>query len=120
VARGLGVEAVVALRGVRTRIRFEDVRHQPIVVPNGSIHHRNETLSGPGDPWLLLHRAQVLGAWTLAARGGVSVPLGRTEPNPFDLGRRGLPHQHIQFGTGTWDPLVGVGRAAGSGRWGSP
>lgn len=107
-ARGLGVEAVVPLRWVRTRIRFEDLEHQPIIVPNGSIHHRNETLSGPGDPWLLLHGARRLGAWTVAARGGISIPLGRTEPNPFALGRRGLPHEHIQFGTGTWDPVVGL------------
>jgi hypothetical protein len=107
-ARGLGIEAIVPLRVVRTRIRFEDLVHEPIVVPNGSIHHRNETLSGPGDPWLLVHGARGLGAWTLAARAGVSIPLGRTERNPFDLGRRGLPHQHIQFGTGTWDPVAGV------------
>jgi hypothetical protein len=106
--RGLGVEAVVPLRWLRTRIRFEDLEHQPIDVPNGSIHHRNETLSGPGDPWLLLHGARGLGAWTVAARGGISIPLGRTEPNPFALGRRGLPHEHIQFGTGTWDPIVGL------------
>jgi len=108
VARGLGIEAVVPLRVVRTRIRFEDMEHQPIVVPNGSIHHRNETLSGPGDPWLLVHGARGVGVWTVAARAGVSIPLGRTEPNPFALGRLGLPHQHIQFGTGTWDPVVGL------------
>jgi len=29
-------------------------------------------------------------------------------PNPFELGRQGLPHEHIQFGTGTVDPLAGV------------
>ena len=107
-ARGLGVEAVVPWRWVRTRIRFEDLEHQPIEVPNGSIHHRNETLRGPGDQWLLLHGARGLGAWTVAARGGISIPLGRVEPNPFELGRRGLPHEHIQFGTGTWDPIAGV------------
>jgi hypothetical protein len=108
VARGLGIEAVIPVRVVRTRIRFEDMEHQPIVVPNGSIHHRNETLSGPGDPWLLMHGARAVGSWTLAARAGVSIPLGRTEPNPFALGRLGLPHQHIQFGTGTWDPVAGL------------
>jgi hypothetical protein len=106
--RGLGVSVVVPLRWVQTRIRFEDLQHQPIDVPEGTIHHRNETLSGPGDPWLLLHGARGLGGWTLAARGGISVPLGRTEPNPFELGRRGVAHQHVQFGTGTWDPIVGV------------
>ncbi len=41
VARGLGIEAVVPLWVVRTLIHFEDMEHQPIVVPNGSIHHRN-------------------------------------------------------------------------------
>jgi hypothetical protein len=107
-AHGLGVEAVVPWRWVRTRIRFENLQHQPIEVPNGSIHHRNETLSGPGDPWLLLHGARGVGAWTVAARAGISIPLGRAEPNPFELGRRGLPHEHIQFGTGTWDPVAGV------------
>ena len=108
IARGLGIEAVLPLRVVRTRIRFEGMEHQPIVVPNGSIHHRNETLSGPGDPWLLVHGARGVGGWTVAARAGVSIPVGRTEPNPFALGRLGLPHQHIQFGTGTWDPVVGL------------
>jgi hypothetical protein len=49
-----------------------------------------------------------LGAWSAAVRGGVTVPLGRTEENPFALGREGRSHQHIQFGTGTWDPLAGA------------
>ena len=49
-----------------------------------------------------------VGAWSTAVRGGVTVPLGRTEENPFALGREGLAHQHIQFGTGTWDPLAGA------------
>jgi hypothetical protein len=46
--------------------------------------------------------------WTLAARAGVSIPLGRTEPNPFVLGDLGQPHQHVQLGTGTWDPVGSV------------
>lgn len=112
VARGLGVSAVVPLRWVRTRIRFQDLQHRPIDVPEGSIHHRNETLTGPGDPWLLLHAARGLGAWTVAARGGISIPLGRTEPNPFELGHDGLAHQHSSSarGRGTrswaWPPDV--------------
>jgi hypothetical protein len=39
---------------------------------------------------------------------GLTLPVGRTEPDPFALGDLGLPHQHIQFGTGTWDPIVGA------------
>jgi len=113
VARGLGggfgVEAVAFLRHVDTRIRFEDLERRPIVVPNGDIHHRNETLAGAGDPWLTAVAGRRMGAWSGAVRAGVTIPLGRTEENPFELGRRGLSHQHIQFGTGTWDPLAGAG-----------
>jgi hypothetical protein len=94
---------------VRTRIRFEDLERRPIDVPEGDIHHRNETLAGLGDPWITALAGRKLGRWSAAIRGGVTVPLGRTEENPFELGRRGLPHQHIQFGTGTWDPLAGAG-----------
>ena len=36
-----------------------------------------------------------------------SLPLGRTEPNPFALGDQGIRHQHIQFGSGTFDPVAG-------------
>ena len=113
---GFGLESVGSLRHVTTRIRFEDLDRRPIVVPDGDIHHRNETLLGPGDPWLMAVTGRRMGAWSAAVRGGVTIPLGRTEENPFELGRRGLPHQHIQFGTGTWDPLA----AAGRGRRGAP
>jgi hypothetical protein len=108
VARHLGIEAVVPFRHVVSRIRFLDADRQPLDRPQGDIHHRNETLAGPGDPWLMLHAGGLRGAWTLAARAGVTLPVGRTEPDPFALGDLGLPHQHIQFGTGTWDPIVGV------------
>jgi hypothetical protein len=107
--KGLGLEYVGSLRQLTTRIRFEDLERRPIVVPEGDIHHRNETLVGPGDPWLMAVAGRRIGPWSAAVRGGVTIPLGKTEPNPFDLGRRGLPHQHTQFGTGTWDPLAGAG-----------
>jgi hypothetical protein len=89
-----------------------------VVLPGGDIHHRTETLAGPGDPWALVVVGREKGPWSLALRGGVSIPLGRTEENPFALGREGLPHQHIQFGTGTWNPMAGfaVGRRLGATR----
>jgi hypothetical protein len=105
---GWGLEAVVFWRHVDTTIRFEDLDRNPIELPGGDIHHRDETLSGPGDPWLMAVAGRRFGAWSTAVRGGVTVPLGRTEENPFALGRQGLSHQHIQFGTGTWDPLAGA------------
>jgi hypothetical protein len=106
--RGLGVELTAFYRHAETRIQFQDEQRQPLDWPQGDIHHRNETLDGLGDPWLLLHGARGAGPWTLSARAGASLPLGRTEPNPFALGREGLPHQHIQFGTGTVDPMLGL------------
>lgn len=115
IKRGLAVEAIVPFRRVVARIRFLDHERAPLLRPQGDIHHRNETLTGFADPWLMLHAGKVAGRWTIAARGGVTVPLGRTEPNPFTLADLGLPHEHIQFGTGTWDPVVGL--AAGR-RWG--
>ena len=109
--RGFGLEYVGFLRHVTTSIRFEDLDRRPIIVPGGDIHHRDETLIGPGDSWLTAVGGRRLGSWSVAARAGVSIPIGKTEANPFDLGRRGLPHQHIQFGTGTWDPLAGAAMA---------
>ena len=115
ITRALGLEAIVPFRRVVTRIRFLDANRAPLDRPQGDIHHRNETLAGIADPWLMLHRGWRAGSWTLAGRAGVTFPLGRTEPNPFTLADLGLPHEHIQFGTGTFDPVVGG--AAGR-RWG--
>ena len=113
---GLGLEAMVPLRHVTTRIRFEDTARRPFLPTHPDIHHRNQTLVGPSDPWLLVHGSRRLGGLDAALRLGLTVPLGRTEENPFRLADLGLAHQHIQFGTGTWDPVVGlaVSRAAGA------
>ena len=115
VARGLvpgvGVGLTIPVRMVRDRIRFEDLSRQSYVPPQPDTHHRNETLMRVADPQLAALFTRQPGAWTLSARLGTSVPLGRTEPNPFALGRLGLPHQHIQFGTGTWDPIVSASAA---------
>ncbi|HEU0092826.1 MAG TPA: hypothetical protein VFS78_11965 [Vicinamibacteria bacterium] len=115
VARGVGLSLTSFYRQVTTRIHFQDLERRPVVLPQGDIHHRNETLTGIGDPWALAVASKVVGKWSLAARAGVSVPLGHTVENPFALGRRGLPHEHIQFGTGTWNPMLGlsVGRHLG-------
>jgi hypothetical protein len=104
----VGLETVVPFRHVISRIRFLDSARRPLDRPQGDIHHRNETLAGIEDPWLMVHAGHTRGAWSVAGRLGVTVPLGRTEPDPFALGDLGLPHQHIQFGTGTWDPVVGA------------
>jgi len=107
-AAGLGLSLSAFYREVRTRVRFEDAAGQPVVLPQGDIHHRNETLTGPADAWAMVTAGRSAGPWSVGGRAGVTVPLGRTVENPFALGRRGLAHEHIQFGTGTWDPLAGV------------
>ena len=81
----------------------EGAPYQPL---DPGVHHRDETVAGIADPWLLLRIGTQLEDWWLAARPGVSIPLGRTEENPFELGDRGLRHQHIQLGSGSFDPVL--------------
>lgn len=115
-AERVALEGTLVLRRLATTIDYEDAAGRPIRPAAPEIHHRNETLVGPGDPWVLGAFAIPARAWSLTLRAGVSVPLGRTEGNPFALGRRGIAHQHVQFGTGTWDPVLGIaaGRRAGA------
>jgi hypothetical protein len=114
----LGLELVAPFRTATTRVRFEDEARRPFVAAEGDLHHRDETVAGPGDPWLMLHAARPGRAWTAAGRLGVGIPLGSTVPNPFELGRRGQAHQHIQLGTGTFDPILGLMAGRRLGPWG--
>src|SRR5262249_52361251 len=115
---GLGLGLTVPLRMVRDRIRFEDLARQPYTPPNPDTHHRDETLTHLADPRVSLLASRAAGAWTVGGGVGTTIPLGRTEPNPFALGRLGLPHQHVQFGTGTWNPIANAVAARGLGAFG--
>jgi thiol-disulfide isomerase/thioredoxin len=99
---------VVPLRVFSTSIRYLDDSGRPVMIENPFVHHHNETLVGVGDPWLFGRAAVRRAGFTLGARLGVALPLGRTEEDPFRLGDMGLPHQHSQFGTGAFEPLAGV------------
>jgi hypothetical protein len=101
-----GVEAQLPFRVTKTTIRYQTLEGKPYPPPDPTVHHRNETLYGLGDPWLLGRYGTSLGGFVLTVRGGTTLPLGRTEPDPFALGDVGLRHQHIQFGTGTFDPVL--------------
>lgn len=103
-----GVEVQVPFRLTRTAIRYTTPDGAPYQPLDPEVHHRNETLAGFGDPWLLARAGQRWGGFTFTGRLGASVPLGRTEENPFALGALGQRHQHIQFGTGTFDPVVAL------------
>jgi hypothetical protein len=86
-------------------VSYRTLDGQPYVPPYGDIHHRTETLRGVGDGelglWFPLSKDWLAGA-------GLTLPFGRTEPNPIVLGRLGLKHEHIQFGTGTVDPRLSL------------
>lgn len=106
--RALGVELQVPVRMTNTGIVFRDLGGRPITPEYANIHHRNETLFGLGDIWLRGRGSiEVLGV-RASALVGASLPVGKTEEDPFELGRLGLEHQHLQFGTGTVDPVLGV------------
>lgn len=105
---GVGLELLAPLRLIRSRIRYEDMNRQPYTLVYPDYHHRNETPVRLADPTVSLHFAKAITPWTIAGRMGISVPIGRTEQNPFALGRLGLPHEHFQFGTGTWDPVLSL------------
>jgi hypothetical protein len=106
VSKTFGVEAQLPFRAVTSSIEYADANGAHYEPLDPGIHHRNETVIGVADPWLLLRVGTTVQAWWFAARPGVSLPLGRTEENPFALGDRGLYHQHIQLGSGTFDPVA--------------
>lgn len=73
------------------------------------LHHRTETFTGLSDISLLLAYSKS-GIFKegdrLMAAIGTTIPVGETEENPFVAATLGIQHQHIQFGTGTVDPLA--------------
>ena len=119
----LALELELPVRMVATQVeyfRLDSHKHdEPFVPEDVGIHHRNETLFGIGDVQIRLRFFRPVGRWWLTARGGFSLPTGRTQPDPFALGDRGERHQHIQFGSGTLDPAVSVDltRSANRSEW---
>jgi hypothetical protein len=82
--------------------RYELPDGTPFDNPVGNLHHRTEKLEGVSDFKLYWNFA--VDGWRLSA--GLNLPVGRIEDDPYLLGDAGLEHQHVQFGTGTCDPLL--------------
>ena len=79
------------------------------IARNQNNHHRNETYIGPSDPDIFFgYRTQGLLIKNdfLMARIGTTIPFGKTEEDPWKLGGAGREHLHIQFGTGTFNPIA--------------
>jgi hypothetical protein len=85
------------------RVRYTTLDGTPFVPPYGDIHHRNETLRGISDGSLMLDWSPQ-SQWLFGI--GATLPLGHTVPDPVVLGREGLKHEHIQFGSGTFQPIL--------------
>ncbi len=79
------------------------------IVRNGNNHHRNETYTGLADGDISLAH-HVHGIFKeddfFTGRIGTTIPFGKTKEDPWKLGAAGLEHLHIQFGTGTFNPIV--------------
>lgn len=104
----LGIGVALPFRVVAVDVTHRDPTTREPVAPPDTIHARDETLAGIGAPSLIVHLAHELGEIRVHVRAGTSLPLGRTEEDPFVLGVNGLEHQHVQFGTGTFIPFVAV------------
>jgi hypothetical protein len=102
--RGLTASLRVPYDIKNQTVRYTTLDGQPYVPPYGDIHHRTEAPRGVGD--LQLTALFPLGPFLVGA--GLWLPTGRTVPNPIVLGREGKTHDHIQFGSGTVDPLLSV------------
>jgi hypothetical protein len=90
-------------------VRYLTLNDQPYNPPYGDIHHRNETLFGLSDATIGVKYYFLTDPDnTLALQLGTSVPLGKTEEDPYQLTEKGLTHQHLQFGTGTFMPMLGL------------
>ncbi len=102
------IDARWSLRIADVNPTYSELNGIPKLVPN-DIHHHDETLVDPTDPWLVARLAASRDNLFTMMRLGFSLPVGRTEPDPYVLGREGQSHEHLQAGTGTVVPIIGVG-----------
>lgn len=73
------------------------------------LHHDSATYEGLSDLMLLVahrERSVLVDGDLLSLAVGLTLPTGQTERDPYETGEAGQKHQHIQFGTGTVDPLL--------------
>ena len=88
--------------------------------PYGNIHHRNEALAGLGDGRVeVQHYTRIGESWVVGAGFGLTVPLGRTEEDPYVRAAKSETHQHMQMGTGTVDPVFSASGVWTGHKWGA-
>ena len=88
---------------------FDPLTGAPLQPTFAGIHARNETIHGLGDATVQVHGALSRFGFHFHARLGTTIPFGQTlDEDPFELGRIGQEHEHIQLGTGTLMPMIAV------------
>jgi thiol-disulfide isomerase/thioredoxin len=88
---------------------FDPTTGAPLQPTFAGIHSRPETIDGIGDASLHVHGALSRGGFHLHGRLGTTLPLGGTlTDDPFELGKIGQEHEHIQLGTGTAMPFAAL------------
>ncbi len=103
-----GVEASLPVRSVWASVSYQTPDGADYVPEDAEVHHRDETVVGLADGRLMARYGRsVAGVW-VAARVGSTVPLGATEEDPFSAGDVGKKHQHIQLGSGAFEPVVSL------------
>ena len=80
---------------------------------NGMIHHRTESYEGFSDPefsvgWRTTGVPFFGERSVFRVSAGFTIPVGDTEEDPWLLADAGLEHLHVQFGNGTFDPIIDV------------
>lgn len=91
---------------VDRNVSFNQLQNQ---VRHTNTHHRSATYSGISDLMLLVAkswRGLLAEDDSLVLAWGLTVPTGQTQRDPFVAGDLGKKHLHIQFGSGTVDPLL--------------
>ena len=100
-------------------IEYKDDQGKPYDPPYGGIHHRNETLKGLGDARVHVeYYTSPTKGWAVGGGLGTTIPIGKTEEDPYDLAAKSQPHQHIQMGSGTFTPIANVSAVYSGQRWG--
>ena len=114
-AYGIGHDSQLSLRipyDVKDQhVRYTTLDGAPYVPPYGDIHHRTETLWGVSDADLLFWKAPGFlqkSTSGLSLAIGTTLPIGKTVPDPVRLGLEGKKHEHLLYGSGTFDPKLVV------------
>lgn len=119
IGHDLSLEAELPFDGKFLSAEYTTLDGGAFEPPYGDIHHRDETLSGIGDPVVAIRWDRGLGRDVrIGVRAGISLPIGDTTENPDPLAMQSLPHQHMQIGSGTFNPVVGLLGSWAPGRWG--